>query len=129
MALPPTSGPTRVTSTYAVWPRKAMSVAPPRPMTGFGSPSTYVVVAPVCGSTRVIRPAAGSVTYKAPSGPTVLPKPPCKPVTRRDTVGFPACGAAITADGTLTATNAANNTSNLRAKPIRFSSPCGGRLC
>lgn len=100
-----------------------MSVAPPRPMTGFGRPDAYVVVAPVCGSTRVILPAAVSVTYSAPSGPMVLPKPPCRPVTRRDAVAFPECGAAVAADGALTAINAANNTSNLRARPIRFSSP------
>src|SRR5262249_60135253 len=122
-------GLTSVTSTYAVWPRKAMSVAPPRPMIDFGRPDAYVVVAPVCGSTRVILPAAVSVTYSAPSGPTVLPQPPCRPVTRRDAVAVPDGAAAIAADGTLTAINAANNTNSLRAKRIRFSSPCGGHPC
>jgi hypothetical protein len=41
-----------------------MSIAPPTPTSGInlGKPLANVVVAPVLGSTRVIRPAAGSVT-------------------------------------------------------------------
>jgi hypothetical protein len=62
VSLPPTSGPTTVTSAYAVPPLKATSVVPPRPMIDFGRPLANVVISPVLGSTREILPAALSVT-------------------------------------------------------------------
>src|SRR3954447_18975565 len=71
----PNEGPTSVTSTYAVRPMKATSIAPPMPTTARGRPPANVVTAPVVGSTRKTRPALPSVTYSPPSGPTVLPEP------------------------------------------------------
>ena len=67
------SPPTNVTSTYAVPPTKATSIAPPTPNTCVGRPSAKVVTAPVRRSTRSTLPALGSVTYRARSGPIVLP--------------------------------------------------------
>ena len=73
----PNSGPTSVTSTYAVRPTNATSIAPPMPTAGIaaGSPLAKVETAPVRASTRSTRPPGPSVTYSAPSGPTVLPEP------------------------------------------------------
>ena len=73
IALPPASGVTNDTSTYAVWPRNATSYGPPPPIALMGIPLAKVVTAPVSGSTREILPATGSVTNSAPPGPTVLP--------------------------------------------------------
>ena len=122
MSLPPTSGPTRVTSTYAVRPMKAMSIAPPMPMIDFGNPLAKVVVAPVLGSTRVTLPAAVSVTYSAPSGPMVLPEPPCRPATSRCALAFLEDGAALAADG---ATNASSPSSRRTSHPDRRGIPMG----
>src|SRR6266508_4841048 len=83
MSLPPTSEPTSVTSAYAVPPMNATSIAPPMPTIDFGRPLANVVMSPVFGSTREIRPAAPSVTYSAPPGPMVLPVAPSRPVTSR----------------------------------------------
>src|SRR5215211_4278915 len=74
----PKNGPTVVTSTYAVPPTKATSIAPPMPGTGIlvgGRPLAKVVIAPVFGSTRRTRPPGPSVTYNALPGPIVLPEP------------------------------------------------------
>src|SRR5829696_6648435 len=100
----------------------AMSIAPPRPMIDVGRPLAYVVVAPVLGSTRVIRPAAVSVTYSARSGPMVLPEPPCRPVTSRYAVAFPEGGVALAADGT---TNASSTRSRRTSHPDRRGVPMG----
>ena len=78
-----------MTSTYAVLPMNATSIAPPMPMIAFGRPLANVVISPVCGSTREILPAAPSVTYSAPPGPIVLPVAPCRPVTSRVALGPP----------------------------------------
>src|SRR3954449_12368601 len=76
-----TEASTRVTSAYALEWTKATSVPPPAAKIRFGRQSANVEVAPLRGSTRVIRPAIPSVTYRAPSGPRVLPKEPCSPDT------------------------------------------------
>src|SRR5215211_1615292 len=101
VSLPPTSGPTTVTSAYAVPPLNVTSVVPPKPMIDFGRPLANVVTSPVVGSTREILPAALSVTYSAPPGPTVLPEPPSRPAC--SSVGFgPAVGgAALAATGAI----------------------------
>jgi hypothetical protein len=62
VSVPPTSGPTRVTSAYAVPPMNATSMAPPMPTIDSGRPLAKVVISPVLGSTREILPAALSVT-------------------------------------------------------------------
>src|SRR5262245_33240333 len=89
MLLPPTSGPTSVTSAYAVLPMNATSTTPPKgnPTIRFGKPLANVVISPVSGSTREILPAWASVTYSAPPGPRALPEPPCNPVTSSSAVG------------------------------------------
>jgi hypothetical protein len=56
------SPPTNVTSTHAVGPMKATSMAPPTPNTCGGRPSAKVLTAPVRRSTRSTLPALGSVT-------------------------------------------------------------------
>src|SRR5215468_12111032 len=106
-ALPPTSKPTRVTRTYAVWSRNATSIAPPMETIAFGRPLANVVLAPVLGSTRVIRPTAPSGTYSAPSGPTVLPMVPCRPEASRAALGAPDGGWALATDGAPIAIRAA----------------------
>jgi hypothetical protein len=62
VSVPPTSGPTRVTSAYAVPPMNATSVVPPTPLLDCGRPLAKVVILPVLGSTREILPALLSVT-------------------------------------------------------------------
>src|SRR5512144_3210911 len=116
----PKNGPTKVTSTYAVRPMKATSIAPPMPTAAMdgGRPVANVVIAPVSRSTRRTRPALPSVTYSAPSGPTVLPEP--QPPTHPDaanvassrTVGVCGCRLALAADGAPTATKATTATIN-----------------
>ena len=119
-ALPPTSG--RVTSTYAVLPINATSIAPPMPTAGiaFGRPLAKVVRSPVCGSTREILPAAPSVTYSAPSGPTVLPEAPCRPVTSKVPAGLTDGGGALSADGMIIATRAISSELAITNRPILF---------
>ena len=126
----PNVGPTPVTSTYAVRPRNATSIAPPMPdrRDGGGRPVAKIVIAPLRGSTRRTLPAWPSVTYSAPSGPTVLPEPqpPVHPaaakVASSVTVGAlggrcaPAAGAAPTAIATATA-----STINVRLESMRSS--------
>src|SRR6266545_174859 len=122
-SLPPTSGPTTVTSAYAVPPMNATSVVPPRPMNDFGRPLANVVISPVLGSTREILPAALSVTYNARPGPTVLPEPPSRPVSSWVGLGASDGGAALAADGVIIPiTAAANNSNSLRWRPIGPSS-------
>src|SRR5437667_7648325 len=113
MSPPPTSGPTRVTSAYAVPPMNATSVVPPMPTIDFGRPLANVVISPVLGSTREILPAADSVTYSAPPGPTVLPEPPSRPVSSWVGLGAGDGGAALAADGVIIATTAAANKQQL----------------
>src|SRR5687768_8777383 len=107
MSLPPTSGPTSVTRTYAVEPMNAMSMAPPMPTINGGSPVANVVTSPVVASTRETLPAAPSVTYSAPSGPTVLPDPLARPVTSSVSVGAATGGGPIAANGVVDAISAA----------------------
>src|SRR5205809_2851055 len=118
MSPPPTSGPTRVTSAYAVPPMNATSVVPPMPTIDFGRPLANVVITPVLGSTREILPAADSVTYSAPPGPTVLPEPPSSPVSSWVGLGAGDGGAALAADGVIIPTTAAANNSSFRWGPI-----------
>src|SRR5262245_24301842 len=120
---PPTSGPTRVTRTYAARPMTATSSAPPMPTTAGGSPSANVVTSPDLGSTREIRPAAPSVTYSAPSGPTVLPEAPSNPVTSRVAVGPPDWGGSLGACGVVNAVRAAADTTSVRTEATGPSSP------
>src|SRR5437867_2626321 len=121
MSPPTTSGPTRVTSAYAVPPMNATSV-PPMPTIDFGRPLANVVITPVLGSTREILPAADSVTYSAPPGPTVLPEPPSRPVSSWVGLGAGDGGAALAADGVIIPTTAAANSSSFRWGPIGPSS-------
>src|SRR5687767_7126281 len=118
MSLPPTSGPTRVTSTYAVLPMNATSIAPPMPTIELGRPLAKVVTSPVFGSTREILPAAPSVTYSAPPGPMVLPEAPSRPVTSRTALGAPDGCGALAADGATIAITSAVNNSSFRLEPI-----------
>src|SRR5215216_6666056 len=103
MSLPPTSGSTSVTSTYAVSPTNSTSMAPPKPMSAFGRPLANVVTSPVFGSTRETLPAALWVTYNAPSGPAVLPEPPSRPVTSRVGLSPLDGAAAVAATGAISA--------------------------
>ena len=111
----PKDGPTRVTSTYAVSPPKATSIAPPMPTSGIarGRPLAKVVTAPVFGSTRRTRPPGPSVTYSAPSGPIVLPEPqpPVQPgaanVASSRTTGHVAGFAALAIEVVTAAVTAA----------------------
>src|SRR5262245_56085607 len=103
MLLPPTSGPTSVTSAYAVAPMNATSIAPPMPTIEGGRPLANVVTCPVLGSTREILPAAPSVTYSAPPGPMALPEAPARPVT----------SWAVAHNGVIIAINVAANNSSI----------------
>src|SRR4051794_30682592 len=121
-SLPPTSGPTSVTSAYAVLPMNATSITPPIGAIRFGRPLANVVISPVFGSTREILPAVPSVTYNARPGPTALPEPPSRPVTSRVALGPPDGGAALAATGVIipirTATNDNDNDNSVRWQPI-----------
>src|SRR5262249_5579798 len=116
--LPPTSGPTRVTRAYAVSSRNATSIGPPVGRIALGRPLANVVIAPVSGSTREIRPALPSGTYSAPSGPTVLPTVPCKPEASRVAWGPPDVGEAPAADGVIVAIRTAAHNHSLRSELI-----------
>src|SRR3954452_4045192 len=105
-SLPPTSGETSVTRTYAVPWRKATSIAPPTGATRRGRQSATTVVSPVSGSIRVSRPATPSVTYSAPSGPTVLPEPPSRPDASSS--GSPGCPDAVEAAAAVGVTSASD---------------------
>src|SRR5688500_5124027 len=117
-SLPPTSGPTRVTSAYAVLPMNATSAAPPMPNSRVDRPLANVVTSPVFGSTREILPAQPSVTYSARPGPTVLPEPPSRPVTSWVAVGPLDGGAAVAAAGVITPIRAATDNNSVRWEPI-----------
>src|SRR5262245_27136483 len=120
---------TSVTSTYAVLPMNATSIAPPSGITCGGSQLANVVTVPVSGSTREIRPAAGSGTYNAPSGPTVLPEPPCRPVTQPGvTVGAAVGGAALAESAATNPVNTVSVPANAMRNRLRISvSPLSGR--
>src|SRR5437764_10797895 len=120
-ALPPRSGPTRVTRTYAVWSRNATSIAPPMGKIAGGRPLANVVLAPVFGSTRVIRPTAPSATYSAPSGPTVLPLVPSRPEASRVAWGPRDVGGALAADGVIVAIRTAAHNNTFRSDLIGLS--------
>lgn len=112
-----------MTSTYAVPPRNATSIAPPIPTSGIaaGKPLANVVTAPVRGFTRKTRPPGPSVTYSALSGPMVLPEPqpPAHPGAANAASSWPTGCLALAVPGMAAATTTAVSiTSNARLRPI-----------